>query len=67
MNWQQLISNMRLGQEGKHPERHDDRSEFKRDYDRLNLLGTFQTTAKQDTSVPSAGERIRTQPPYTQP
>ena len=35
MNWQQLISNKRLGQELRHPERHDDRSEFKRDYDRL--------------------------------
>ena len=35
MNWQQLISNKRLGQEVRHPERHDDRSEFKRDYDRL--------------------------------
>ena len=34
MNWQQLISNKRLGQEVRHPERHDDRSEFKRDYDR---------------------------------
>ena len=35
MNWQQLISNKRLGQEHRHPERHDDRTEFKRDYDRL--------------------------------
>ena len=35
MNWQQLISNRRLGQEHKHLERHDDRTEFKRDYDRL--------------------------------
>ena len=31
MNWQQLISNKRLGQEYHHPMRHDDRSEFKRD------------------------------------
>ena len=35
MEWKQLISNKRLGQEQRHTERHDDRSEFKRDYDRL--------------------------------
>ena len=35
MEWKQLISNKRFGQEHKHAERHDDRSEFKRDYDRL--------------------------------
>ena len=29
MNWQQLISNKRLGQEHRHPERHDVRTEFK--------------------------------------
>ena len=34
MKWTQLISNKRFGQEHKHAERHDDRSEFKRDYDR---------------------------------
>ena len=31
MNWKQLISNKRLGQENRHSERHDDRTEFKRD------------------------------------
>ena len=36
MEWKQLISNKRFGQEHKHAERHDDRSEFKRDYDRLD-------------------------------
>ena len=28
MNWNQLISNRRLGQEHRHLERHDDRTEF---------------------------------------
>ena len=35
MEWTKLISNKRLGQEHRHTERHDDRTEFKRDYDRL--------------------------------
>ena len=42
MNWQQLISNRRLGQEHKHLERHDDRTEFKRDYDRLIFSAPFR-------------------------
>lgn len=41
MNWQQLISNKRLGQETRH-ERHDDRSEFKRDSDRLIYSAPFR-------------------------
>ena len=41
MNWPQLISNKRLGQEHKHSERHDDRTEFKRDYDRLIFSAPF--------------------------
>ena len=42
MNWQQLISNKRLGQEIGHPLRHDDRSEFKRDGDRLIYSAPFR-------------------------
>ena len=42
MNWQQLISNKRLGQEQRHLERHDDRTEFKRDYDRLIFSAPFR-------------------------
>ena len=41
MEWKQLISNKRFGQEHKHAERHDDRSEFKRDYDRLIFSSAF--------------------------
>ena len=42
MEWTQLISNKRFGQEHKHAERHDDRSEFKRDYDRLIFSSAFR-------------------------
>ena len=42
MDWKQLISNKRLGQEQRHTERHDDRSEFKRDYDRLIFSAPFR-------------------------
>ena len=42
MYWKQLITNKRLGQEDHHPERHDDRTEFKRDYDRLIFSAPFR-------------------------
>ena len=42
MDWTKLISNIRLGQETDHPERHDDRTEFKRDYDRLIFSAPFR-------------------------
>ena len=42
MNWEKLITNKRLGQEDRHPERHEDRSEFKRDYDRLIFSAPFR-------------------------
>lgn len=41
MNWLQLISNKRLGQE-QDSLRHDDRSEFKRDGDRLIYSAPFR-------------------------
>ena len=55
MNWQRLISNMRLGQEGKHPERHDDRSEFKRDYDRLIFSAPFRRLLNKTQVFPLPG------------
>ena len=45
MNWQSLISNKRFGQEERHATRHDDRSEFKRDSDRLVFSAPFRRTA----------------------
>lgn len=55
MNWQQLISNKRLGQEFRHPERHDDRSEFKRDYDRLIFSAPFRRMQNKTQVFPLPG------------
>lgn len=55
MNWQQLISNKRLGQEIRHPERHDDRSEFKRDYDRLIFSSAFRRLQNKTQVFPLPG------------
>ncbi|MBR5699062.1 MAG: dNTP triphosphohydrolase [Prevotella sp.] len=55
MNWQQLISNKRLGQEYRHSERHDDRSEFKRDYDRLIFSAPFRRLQNKTQVFPLPG------------
>lgn len=55
MNWNQLISNKRLGQEGRHAERHDDRSEFKRDYDRLIFSAPFRRLQNKTQVFPLPG------------
>lgn len=55
MNWQQLISNKRLGQEHRHAERHDDRSEFKRDYDRLIYSAPFRRLQNKTQVFPLPG------------
>ena len=55
MNWQQLISNKRLGQEHRHPERHDDRTEFKRDYDRLIFSTPFRRLQNKTQVFPLPG------------
>jgi dGTPase len=55
MNWLQLISNKRLGQEHKHAERHDDRSEFKRDYDRLIYSAPFRRLQNKTQVFPLPG------------
>ena len=55
MNWKKLISNKRLGQEHRHPERHDDRSEFKRDYDRLIFSAPFRRLQNKTQVFPLPG------------
>lgn len=55
MEWKQLISNKRFGQEHKHAERHDDRSEFKRDYDRLIFSSTFRRLQNKTQVFPLPG------------
>lgn len=55
MNWLQLISNKRLGQEYRHADRHDDRSEFKRDYDRLIFSAPFRRLQNKTQVFPLPG------------
>lgn len=55
MKWQQLITNKRLGQEIRHSERHDDRSEFRRDYDRLVFSAPFRRQQNKTQVFPLPG------------
>lgn len=55
MHWQQLISNKRLGQEIRHTMRKDDRSEFKRDSDRLIFSAPFRRLQNKTQVFPLPG------------
>ncbi|MCF0197932.1 MAG: dNTP triphosphohydrolase [Bacteroidaceae bacterium] len=54
MNWEQLLSNKRLGQEGA-PTRKDDRSEFQRDFDRLIFSAPFRRLQNKTQVFPLPG------------
>ena len=55
MDWNRLISNKRLGQEELHYDRKDDRSEFKRDYDRLIFSAPFRRLQNKTQVFPLPG------------
>ncbi|MBO7067751.1 MAG: dNTP triphosphohydrolase [Bacteroidaceae bacterium] len=54
MNWSQLLSNKRLGQEGV-SSRNDDRTEFQRDYDRLIFSAPFRRLQNKTQVFPLPG------------
>lgn len=55
MDWLKLITNERLGQEHKRLQRHDARSEFKRDYDRLIYSAPFRRLQNKTQVFPLPG------------
>lgn len=55
MDWTRLISNKRFGQEERHALRHDDRSEFKRDGDRLIYSAPFRRLQNKTQVFPLPG------------
>ncbi len=55
MDWKNLLTTTRLGQETRHTERRDDRSEFKRDYDRLIFSAPFRRMQNKTQVFPLPG------------
>lgn len=55
MNWNQLLSTKRFGQEAYHERRDDDRSEFQRDYDRLIFSAPFRRLQNKTQVFPLPG------------
>ena len=55
MNWNTLISSKRFGLEEFHQERHENRSEFQRDYDRLVFSAPFRRLQNKTQVFPLPG------------
>lgn len=55
MNWEQLLSTKRFGQEDIHYMKQDDRSEFHRDYDRLIFSAPFRRLQNKTQVFPLPG------------
>ncbi|MFV0417630.1 MAG: dGTP triphosphohydrolase [Dysgonomonas sp.] len=55
MNWQQLLSARRFGMEEYHDEKHHDRTDFQRDYDRLIFSSPFRRLQNKTQVFPLPG------------
>ena len=55
MDWNRLLSTKRFGLEALHGQRHDDRSEFQRDYDRLIFSAPFRRLQNKTQVFPLPG------------
>ena len=55
MNWHTLLSAKRFGLEELHLERHENRSEFQRDYDRLVFSAPFRRLQNKTQVFPLPG------------
>ncbi len=55
MNWQQLLSAKRFGMEEYHDDKHHDRTDFQRDYDRLIFSAPFRRLQNKTQVFPLPG------------